>query len=772
MAERDGDSDKKAPAAPDLLGTLSGGFAPGLPGKAAAASPAGAAPVTAPALRSESPPRAPLESLQKTLRDFVLPPNAPAEPSLKTLVELAPPQGMVPLPRDPEHIRNERSAPTVRGATSGNVAQPQMPEGSPLVSPGQPGEFAKTLLDLRPPVAPPTLARTWIDFSPPDFSADQGGADLMKTSPVLTKPRLAPPGRAPALPATSPIKTLIDVPSVQATNDPALRAVLDSAPPTIKKGRDSYPAPNSPNLPPQSPMLPDARLGSPGAQTDSSPWGVQPSHPLAQKFFAKDDDRRWLDRYELIAEIASGGMATVYLGRIVGDGGFQRLVAIKRIHDQLAEDPEIINMFRKEARIAAQIHHAHVVPILEIGMSKRGHYLVMEYIEGMTLAQISSRVVASGLQIPRRFALRMVLDTLAGLHAAHDLTGPDGKILGIVHRDCSPHNILVGVDGNARITDFGVARDTSAASHTRAGTLKGKVAYMAPEQIKQDMRLDRRADLFAMGVVLWEALAGRTLFRADTRWDTILAALSAPVPRLAEVTYGIPPALDDVCAKALERDPSRRFQTAVQMAEAIEQAGGTIAQARDVAAFLRNLFGREFNDRRTAIRNWLDAAPEDEEAVTTLFTQPSAPESGPVPVSTAVPMGVEGPVSKKPDSAVTTTRQLVGSLEPIPLEEHQAAEALAADFQSSEPFIAPMLAPMSTQVVSSVPPATAPAPRAPSPVRRESYRWPIVLIVIVAFLIVGALVFLRFGRARGVSSVARPASAALAPTAAPLTPQP
>ena len=198
------------------------------------------------------------------------------------------------------------------------------------------------------------------------------------------------------------------------------------------------------------------------------------------------DPRRKLDRYELIGEIATGGMATVYLARRSGVGGFQRFVAIKRLHPHLANEPEFVEMFLDEARLAALIHHPHVVPILEVGESDSGYYLVMEYVEGDTLSRLVARSMSAGQLPARHVMLRVILDTLAGLHAAHELRDDRGQLLGLVHRDVSPQNVLVGVDGSARITDFGVARATARLTSTGHGKLKGKLAYMGPEQTRGD----------------------------------------------------------------------------------------------------------------------------------------------------------------------------------------------------------------------------------------------------------------------------------------------
>ena len=223
-------------------------------------------------------------------------------------------------------------------------------------------------------------------------------------------------------------------------------------------------------------------------------------------------------------------MATVYLARLSGVGGFQRFVAIKRLHPHLAREPEFIEMFLDEARLAARIHHPNVVPILEVGASEEGYYLVMEYVEGDTLARLLARSAQTGRAPARPVGLRVIIDMLAGLHAAHELKDDDGKPLGIVHRDVSPQNVLVGVDGSSRLTDFGVARATSKLSTTRTGQLKGKLAYMAPEQARGAKDIDRRADVFAAGVVLWEVLACRRLFKGDGEADTLNKVLNEPIP--------------------------------------------------------------------------------------------------------------------------------------------------------------------------------------------------------------------------------------------------
>ena len=316
------------------------------------------------------------------------------------------------------------------------------------------------------------------------------------------------------------------------------------------------------------------------------------------------DPARWLDRYELIGEIASGGMATVFLARRDGAGGFQRLVAIKRLHPHLAHQEEFVQMFLDEARLAAAIHHPHVVPILE---SENGNYVVMEFIEGDTLAGLSDRAFARGVMLPRPVAVRIVLDALAGLHAAHQLEDGEGRLLGLVHRDCTPQNILVGADGSSRITDFGVARAASRLAITRSQTVKGKVAYLSPEQATAG-ELDRRSDIFTMGIVLWEVLAGRPLFHTDNEATTVSRLLSAPIPSVRQFAPDVSPDLDEVCTRALQRSAARRYPTAAAMAEALEAAAqhtlGGAGSPGEVGRCVEMLLGTDLAAQRDAVRAW------------------------------------------------------------------------------------------------------------------------------------------------------------------------
>jgi serine/threonine-protein kinase len=276
-------------------------------------------------------------------------------------------------------------------------------------------------------------------------------------------------------------------------------------------------------------------------------------------------------RYELLVKIASGGMATVYVGRLTGAVGFTRVVAIKRAHSHLLEDPAFKKMLIAEAKLASRIHHPNVVSVLDVEETEGELLLVMDYIEGAALSELVG--ARDDAQLSARLVVRILLDACAGLHAAHELLDDDGKRLGLVHRDISPHNILVGVDGITRIADFGIAKastgHTTSNPQTATGALKGKVGYMAPEYVESG-RIDARGDVFALGVVAWEAFTRTRLFRGSNEVETLKLALASEVPAPSTKAPWLGRALDAVLLKALARDPDARFASAADLAEAIE----------------------------------------------------------------------------------------------------------------------------------------------------------------------------------------------------------
>ncbi len=313
---------------------------------------------------------------------------------------------------------------------------------------------------------------------------------------------------------------------------------------------------------------------------------------------------RQLGRYEILTQLASGGMASVYAARAQGVAGFERLVAIKMLHPHLAYEQEFISMFLDEARLAARIRHMHVVPTLDISDSPGdGYFLVMEYIEGNHLGALLGRAAKRGERLPQPFVCRVLIDTLQGLGAAHRLSDEGGKPLKLVHRDVSPHNILVGTDGIARLTDFGVAKADVRMASTRAGQFKGKLSYMAPEQASSNST-DQRSDLFSVGIILWESLTGRRLFKGESNGATLNKLLNDEVIKPSQLWPDLQ-RFDDVVMKALSRDPESRFQSAEDLAEAIEEAAGPvhIAKTRQVADVVRELDAEKLQEERERIRD-------------------------------------------------------------------------------------------------------------------------------------------------------------------------
>jgi eukaryotic-like serine/threonine-protein kinase len=284
-------------------------------------------------------------------------------------------------------------------------------------------------------------------------------------------------------------------------------------------------------------------------------------------------------RYALYDAIAAGGMATVHYGRLLGPVGFSRTVAIKRLHAQFARDPEFVSMFLDEARLAARIRHPNVVPTLDVVATGGELFLVMEYVPGESLARLIRTAAGLGTVVPPRIVVAIVCGVLRGLHAAHEATNERGEPLGIVHRDVSPQNVLVGIDGQARVLDFGVAKAAGRLQTTRDGKLKGKLAYMSPEQLR-GKAIDRRTDIFAASTVLWEGLTGRRLFRGDNEGAIITQILegnvsppsSALTGDIDDATRATIRAVDDIVLKGLVTKLDERYETARAMAVALEKA--------------------------------------------------------------------------------------------------------------------------------------------------------------------------------------------------------
>ncbi|HEY0706688.1 MAG TPA: serine/threonine-protein kinase [Polyangia bacterium] len=302
-------------------------------------------------------------------------------------------------------------------------------------------------------------------------------------------------------------------------------------------------------------------------------------------------------RYRLLHRLGSGGMATVFLARSEGPGGFERDVAVKLLHEHLRENAEMALQLVNEARISAKIRHPNVVSVHDVVEDPSGIFLVMEYVEGDTLSGLQRAARAVGEAVPLPIALRILTDALAGLHGAHELRDDDGQRLEVVHRDFSPQNILVGIDGIARLTDFGIAKAASRVGHTRPGFIKGKVGYMSPEQAR-GKAVDRRCDVWAAGVIAWELLAGRPLRGGDDEMATLLEVVTAEPPDVRTVAPHISAALAEAVASALTPDLSRRCLSAEALRRRLLEAArteGALADSADVAAYVKR-HGRSVRD--------------------------------------------------------------------------------------------------------------------------------------------------------------------------------
>ena len=307
---------------------------------------------------------------------------------------------------------------------------------------------------------------------------------------------------------------------------------------------------------------------------------------------------RVLGRYAMYEQFAAGGMATLHYGRLLGPSGFSRTVAIKRLHAHLAEDPDFVAMFLDEARLAARIHHPNVIQTLDVESSEGELFVVLDYVHGDSLSRLLQEARRVGAPATPAIIGTILFGGLEGLHAAHEARDAKGDPLELVHRDVSPHNFLVGTDGIARVLDFGVAKARGRAQTTRGGQLKGKLAYMAPEQLRG--KVTRRTDVFAASVVLWEALTGRRLFEGDDEGDVINNILHEAIPSPRQYAPLMTPELEGVVMRGLERDPARRFATAREMAIALE-GQVTLATPIEVGAFVERIGGATLAQRAARV---------------------------------------------------------------------------------------------------------------------------------------------------------------------------
>ncbi|MEM9190368.1 MAG: protein kinase [Myxococcota bacterium] len=376
-----------------------------------------------------------------------------------------------------------------------------------------------------------------------------------------------------------------------------------------------------------------------------------------------------LGRYTLVSQIASGGMATVFLATAKGPGGFEKVFAVKRIHPHLAEQEDFVNMFLDEARIASRIHHSNCCQVFDFGQADGTYYIAMEYLLGEALAKIMKATrkreeLFKTLRYPM-LAVKVVADACEGLHAAHELKGRDGEYLNVVHRDISPQNLFVTYEGNVKVVDFGIASASDRVHQTSAGQVKGKFSYMAPEQ-SRGSAIDRRADVFALGVVLWELLTLRRLFRRETTVETLTAMLNEPIVPPSTVASYVPKALDTIVLKALARDPDDRYESAREFGRDLVRFAGRTGQPAGMAD-LADWMDTLFPDGRNETNEMVAAAQRGDFDRTMIVTEAELEQSNSQLESVPAIAGVmSAPSSPAPVPSYTPTPGAHPSLTPSP----------------------------------------------------------------------------------------------------------
>jgi len=350
-------------------------------------------------------------------------------------------------------------------------------------------------------------------------------------------------------------------------------------------------------------------------------------------------------KYRPIATLGEGGMARVLLTVSSGPAGVQKLLVVKEIRPELAKDSDFVTMFLDEARLAARLSHPNVIQTYEVGIEEAGPFIVMEYLDGQSLQALISQVKRANL--PLAIHLRILTKVLSGLHYAHELRDYGGTPLTVVHRDVSPHNVFVGYDGHVKVVDFGVAKVAGTAERTAAGTFKGKIGYIAPEQLSGDEEVDRRADVFSVGVMLWEALAQRRLTANETAASVVQKRLSGIIPSIRDLKMDVDAELAAICDKATAFAARDRFSSAAEMQEALEaylDAAGYRADEREIGVLVSQAFSIERARIRTTIEQQMGRASDGGRIALPNLSAAVASGSGP-PTS--------GPASSPPTFSVT-----------------------------------------------------------------------------------------------------------------------
>lgn len=448
-----------------------------------------------------------------------------------------------------------------------------------------------------------------------------------------------------------------------------------------------------------------------------------------------------LARYEILGRLATGGMAEVWLARSKGMAGFEKLVVIKTILPQLAQNPQFVSMFVNEGRLAAMLSHPNCVQIFDLGQEGDVLYIAMEYLEGFSLARVLKRAKTHNVKLRDPIVARIIMDAASGLDYSHRLNDREGRHMGLVHRDVSPDNLLVGFSGQVKVVDFGIAKAATPAllaAATTAGTVKGKHGYIAPEYLL-GQPLDGRADVFALGVVLYRALSGRRPFVGETEAAISLAVLGDPPRPLKELAPELSPALVDVVMKALEKDPANRFESARAMRQALEAAVGHAAENEEVADLMNTLWPAG-DEERVALYNLSTGQSEESSSpalhsvvsgtISTVPVPPSATSHSEQPTR-ALPRPMQIPLEAL--SPAAQSEQLTREL-PRPVIPPEALPPVPATTYGPLPAAGTGTGPLPPFDTSEQPVFEEPAP---------SRRWMAGLAVTVVVAVAGVGIFFK-----------------------------
>jgi serine/threonine-protein kinase len=456
---------------------------------------------------------------------------------------------------------------------------------------------------LPPDVAPTAeLSQSAAPTEPPQA---QGRRALDSTPPLAAAPE------APFLPSPPPTVSLTPssdergpVPSSEPTRFDGARPMLRSPEPEGAPAEELFSSttPSGPTHPEGQSFADESSLGEEVPPISHVSGPISARAPIAK-----------LGRYMLFDKFASGGMATVHLGRLDGAGGFSRVVAIKRLLPHLVQSGEFSEMLLNEARLAARVRHPNVVPTLDVVASKGEVLLVLEYVHGESLSALCRTQAKQRGVVPVGVAVSIVLGLLQGLHAVHEATDERGRSLGLVHRDVSPQNVMVGVDGMARVLDFGIVKALEQIEETVPNRLKGKTGYMSPEQIRGE-RVTRSSDIFAAGIVLWEMLTLRRFSSASTDRERLEKIMSGNYARPGSHRLDLSSTLDEIVMRALSFDAKDRYATAREFADALSRSGEGVSSSQ-VADWVQRLAEKTLLERArllAQVENWDDGSPEIE----------------------------------------------------------------------------------------------------------------------------------------------------------------